>query len=95
MQVYPPGGEADGPCALKAVNIFPEDVDAVGQNLVLQSTELGLPMGTSGDVETGQVVIITSSEFDAASVGTEFRIEGLAERQTYATLRRFRIEERS
>lgn len=84
-----------GPCVLKAVNIFPTDVDAVGQQLVLQSLELGLPIATSGDVAKNQTVVITTSQFDPDSVGVEFRVDGPSERQTYATLRRFRVEETS
>lgn len=82
-----------GPCVLKAVNVFPNDVDAAGQQLVLQSLELGLPIDTSTEVRNGQVVIITGSQEDPAQIGLEFTIQGPSERQSYATLRRFRIEE--
>jgi hypothetical protein len=78
---------------LKAVNVFPNEVDAAGQQLVLQSLEIGLPIETSGDVSRNQIVIVTSSQNDDFQVGLEFRIEGAPERQTYATLRRFRLEE--
>jgi hypothetical protein len=79
-----------GPCVLKAVNVFPNAVDAAGQQLVLQSLELGLPIEGSENVARDQIVVITGSQNDEAQVGLEFRIEGPSERQSYATLRRFR-----
>lgn len=82
-----------GPCVLKAVNVFPNEVDAAGQQLVLQSLELGLPIDTSTAVTKNQTVIITASQNDAAQIGLESRIEGPSERQSYSTLRRFRLEE--
>jgi hypothetical protein len=82
-----------GPCVLKAVNVFPNDVDAAGQDLVLQSLELGIPIDGTSAVARDQTVVMTKSQNDPAMVGLEFRIEGPAERQTYATLRRFRVEE--
>lgn len=83
----------EGVCVLKGVNTAARQVDAAGQQLVLDEASIGLPVDTSGAVATNQVIVMTGSLHDPDIVGIELRVGGPAERQSFVTARRFRVEE--
>lgn len=94
VRVYPVGVAADGPCQFKAANTAVRDVEAAGQLLVEQSATLKLPVAGSEVVREGDVVTITASRFDPQLVGVRVRVAG-SHHQTFATARRFPVEEMS
>lgn len=81
-----------GPCRLRFAATAVQDVEAAGQLLVVQRATLSLPIATSGAVLEGHVATITACVNDPALVGRKFRIEG-GHHQTFATARRFPVEE--
>lgn len=94
VRVYPPAEslDTDGPCRYKAANTAVRDVEAAGQLLIEQTATLSLPVATSLEVAEGDYVTFTASAFDPQMVGLEVRISG-EHHQTFATARRFPVEE--
>jgi hypothetical protein len=78
--------------ALTIGGTAPHEVDAAGQQLVTQSSVLALPVATSGGVGKDMVATCVASQNDPAMVGVRVRVTG-PYRQTYATKRRFEVEE--
>jgi hypothetical protein len=78
--------------ALTIGGTAPHEVDAAGQQLVTQSSVLALPVATSGGVGKDMVATCVASQNDPAMVGVKVRVAG-PYRQTYATKRRFEVEE--
>ena len=94
VRVYPPASAAasDGICRYKAANTAVRDVEAAGQLLIEQAATLSLPISASLEVAEGDIVTFTASTFDPQMVGVEVRIAG-EHHQTFATARRFPVEE--
>lgn len=82
----------EGPCRLRFAATAVQTVEAAGQMLIAQRATLSVPVDTSGDVFEGHVVTITDCVNDPALVGRKFRVEG-GHHQTFATARRFPLEE--
>lgn len=81
-----------GPCRLRFGDTAVQDIEAAGQLLIGQRATLSLPVATSGGVLEGHVATITACVNDPALVGRKFRVEG-GHHQTFATARRFPVEE--
>lgn len=84
----------DGPGKLKGANIQVGEVDAAGQLLVVQSATLSFPVAGSELIVEGDMARCVSAVNDLSLVGVRVRVEG-PHHQTFATARRFRVEERS
>lgn len=85
----------EGPCRLKFSNTAVSEVDSVSQQLIEQGAVLSLPISTSGLVEKDHVATMTAvdeTSGDTNLIGKQFRIEG-PHHQTFATARRFTVEE--
>lgn len=81
----------DGPGKLQTQNPYPSEPNAGERVWTLAQTEVHLPMDTSGDVGTDDVVTV-SSALDTASVGRTFRVRS-AIRKTFQTANRLLVEE--
>ena len=94
VRVYPPpdSPDADGSGKFTAANTAVNDVDAAGQLLVESSAVLALPVGASAGVTEGDMARCVAAVLDPSLVGVTVRVEG-PHRQTFATMRRFRVKE--
>lgn len=92
-KVYPTGAAAAGPCILDRSNAMAREVEAGGQILLDRSDTLTLPVESSVGVDEDDIATIITSANDPALVGSKFRIEA-PDSETYATGRRFRVEEK-
>lgn len=81
----------EGPCRLREVSPRILNRYAEGQVLADQQLVLSLPVGTSGDVRTGDLVTITDGGPDPSLTGRQYRIGGLHS-QTEATAHRYPVE---
>lgn len=85
-----------GPCKLRIPTGTPSDRTTPGIVISEQEAILSLPItaGGSGDVTTGDIWECTANPMDPALIGRTMRIAGI-HTQTYATARRFPVEEQS
>jgi hypothetical protein len=83
-----------GACKFSAGTVGVQEIDIQGQQRIEQEATLALPVDApgSGDVDRDHVARITDCKLDPALVGVELRIV-TPHRQSYATARRFRVEE--
>ena len=81
-----------GACKVKATNTLNEEVDAQAQNLVIQRLTVAFPITDDTVFAADTTLTITASATDSALVGRTFRITG-PHSQTYATARRYPVEE--
>jgi hypothetical protein len=92
--VYPPPTVVyTGKCRLRLPNLNVKQVDAAGQQLVVQQSVLSIPLAAVG-VKPNDVAEITHNQLDESLSGQKFRIVGNSE-QTISTARRFSIERTS
>jgi hypothetical protein len=92
--VYPPPTVVyTGKCRLRLPNLNVKQVDAAGQQLVVQQSVLSIPLAAVG-VKPNDVAEITHNQLDESLSGQRFRIVGNSE-QTISTARRFSIERTS
>lgn len=94
VRVYPaPGSPAtDGPCEVIGGGTIAHNIDAAGQALTTQASELRLPIGSSGAVPIRATATITHAEHDPQLVGVKLRVTGPFH-QSFATSRRLAVEE--
>jgi len=84
----------DGPCKVKLADVQVHEIDAAGQQLVEQTSTASFPVAEDTVFPKNFTVTVTTSRTDPAMVGRTFRITG-PHAQTYATARRYPIEETS
>jgi hypothetical protein len=81
-----------GKCRLKLQDVQTREVDAQGQALIVQSAVVSFPVAADTVFPKDYTVTLTASEMDPALVGKTVRITG-PHAQTYATARRYPVEE--
>lgn len=83
-----------GPCEIKVADVLVNPVDAQGQQLIVQRSTVKFPVSADTLFPEDFTIKIIESRFDPANVGRLFRITG-PHAQTYATARRYPVEETS
>nr|WP_281369861.1 DUF6093 family protein [Leifsonia psychrotolerans] len=83
-----------GPCKLTIPNTSTVTAQIPGMVIAKDDLILSLPVSTSGGVLTDDVATITANELDLSLIGSRLRVKGV-HHQTYATARRFPVEEAS
>lgn len=93
-RVYPApdSADTDGPCEIVVRNTIARDIDAAGQVLTAQASELRLPIASSSAVPVSATATITHAQNDPQLVGVKLRVRG-PHHQTFATSRRLAVEE--
>jgi hypothetical protein len=80
-----------GPCRLRMARGGGSPTDAGEAQWTLSGVTVSLPVSTSGDVQTGDVVTLTASALDADAVGLVAQVKGV-HWQTFSTARRLECE---
>lgn len=81
----------EGKGRIKSLRLTVSEASASGQALASQDLSLHLPVGFAGDVATGDVVTVVTSDADPDLPGRKFRIRGMAQ-AGQVTAHRFPIE---
>ena len=81
-----------GPCRFKEAGGAAGEINAAGQILIEQDSELSVPLMTSLAVRKGMTVLITASTTDPALVGVRARIKRKSA-SSQRTARRFAVEQ--
>lgn len=93
IEVYGPAtAPRFGKCKLKVTNVATQNAGAGEQQVVIQRTELHLPVVGSEDVRVNQTATMVRCIHDAAAEGRVFGIRGL-HHESWATARRLDVEE--
>lgn len=81
-------------CKLRMASTQPGAANVPGQQIATDQAILSLPVDGSGMVRTGDVWECTANPLDVSLVGRKMRIAGV-HAQSFATARRFTVEETS
>lgn len=82
----------EGACKVKVTDTLNQDVNVQGRLLIVQRLNVDFPINDATIFAPGTHVTMTASRTDTALVGRKFRTTG-PHSQTYATARRYPVEE--